>query len=65
MRLTGIGAVAAFTVAASVVLRSLTRALAGLRVTPEVACMGLDKSEMGLEAHPEDATTAEYKYAGV
>ncbi|HOZ47008.1 MAG TPA: ammonium transporter [Candidatus Hydrogenedentes bacterium] len=56
----GVLAVAAFTVAASFILWGLTRALVGMRVTPEEEFIGLDKSEMGIEAYPEDATAPEY-----
>ena len=63
VQLIGVGAVAAFTIAASTVFWALTKALVGMRVTPEEEYMGLDMSEMGLEAYPEDATTAEYKMA--
>ncbi len=59
----GVAAVGAFTVVASLVLWSLTKAVLGLRVTPEEEYMGLDQSEMGLEAYPGDATTGEYRIA--
>ena len=59
----GVVAVGAFTVTASFVLWGLTRAVLGMRVTPNEEYLGLDKSEMGLEAYPEDTTTAEYQMA--
>ncbi|HEO69799.1 MAG TPA: hypothetical protein ENN80_00935, partial [Candidatus Hydrogenedentes bacterium] len=51
----GVGAVGGFTMAASFVLWGVTKALLGLRVTAEEEYLGLDQSEMGLEAYPEDA----------
>ena len=59
----GVAAVGAFTVIASTVLWGVVRAVLGMRVTPDEEYVGLDKSEMGLEAYPEDATTAAYKVA--
>ena len=59
----GVGAVAVFTFVVSIVFWALTKVILGMRVTPEEEYMGLDLSEMGLEAYPQDATTAEYKIA--
>ncbi len=59
----GIVAVAAFTVTASFIFWNVTKAVLGLRVTAEEEYVGLDQSEMGLEAYPVDATTPEYKIA--
>ena len=59
----GVAAVGVFTVAASFVFWGITRAVLGMRVSPEEEYLGLDKSEMGLEAYPEDATTGEYQLA--
>ncbi len=59
----GVGAVGAFTVVASFIFWGITKAILGMRVTPEEEYIGLDKSEMGLEAYPEDATTGEYQIA--
>ncbi len=56
----GIVAVGAFTVVGSIAAWSLTNAVLGLRVTPEEEYVGLDQSEMGLEAYPEDATSPAY-----
>lgn len=63
VQLIGVGAVAAFTIVASVIFWSLVKATVGMRVSPEEEYIGLDKSEMGLEAYPEDATTADYRMA--
>ena len=60
----GIGAVAAFTLIAAFLFWEITRALLGLRVSAEEEYVGLDQSEMGLEAYPVDVTTPEYKAAG-
>lgn len=59
----GVAAVAVFTVAASFLFWGITKAILGLRVTAEEEYVGLDQSEMGLEAYPMDATTSEYKVA--
>ncbi len=59
----GVAAVGAFTLTASFLFWGITKAILGLRVTPEEEYLGLDKSEMGLEAYPADATTPEYKAA--
>ncbi|HNR30879.1 MAG TPA: ammonium transporter [Candidatus Hydrogenedentes bacterium] len=59
----GVAAVGAFTVIASVIFWGAVKASVGMRVTPEEEYMGLDQSEMGLEAYPEDATTSEYRMA--
>lgn len=59
----GVAAVGAFTVAASVLFWGITKAVLGMRVTPDEEYLGLDQSEMGLEAYPQDATTPEYRMA--
>ncbi len=59
----GILAVGAFTLAASFLFWGITKAVLGLRVTAEEEYLGLDKSEMGLEAYPVDATMSDYKAA--
>jgi len=59
----GVAAVGVFTVTTSFIFWGMTKALLGLRVTPEEEYEGLDQSEMGLEAYPQDATTGEYKLA--
>lgn len=63
VQLIGIGAVGAFTVAASVIFWGITKAIVGMRVSPEEEYMGLDQSEMGLEAYPEDVTSPDYRMA--
>ena len=63
VQLIGVLAVAAFTVVGSLVFWGLTKMLLGMRVTPEEEYVGLDQSEMGLEAYPHDATTAAYEMA--
>jgi len=60
VQIIGIAAVGGFTVVASLVCWGITKAFLGLRVSPEEESIGLDKSEMGLEAYPEDATTGAY-----
>ncbi|MFP4500629.1 MAG: ammonium transporter [Candidatus Hydrogenedentota bacterium] len=59
----GIVAVGAFTFLASMVLWMVVKGLLGIRVTPEEEHLGLDQSEMGLEAYPADATTSAYSAA--
>jgi Amt family ammonium transporter len=49
----GILAVGAFVFVGSLVLWIVVKAVMGLRVTEEQEMMGLDKSELGLEAYPE------------
>ncbi len=63
LQLLGVAAVGAFTVTLSAALWYITRAVLGLRVSPDEEYMGLDKSEMGLEAYPPDVTTGEYTRA--
>ena len=55
----GVAAVGAGAFTASLILWAIVKAILGLRVTPEEEYLGLDKSEMGLEAYPEDVTTPE------
>ncbi len=59
----GVLAVGAFTALFSAALWAITRAILGMRVSPDEEYVGLDKSEMGLEAYPPDATTSEYTKA--
>jgi ammonium transporter, Amt family len=59
----GIAAVAIFTSGASLLSWGLVKAVVGLRVSPDEEYLGLDMSEMGLEAYPEDATTRLYAAA--
>jgi len=63
IQLIGIAAVGGFTVAASLILWTLIRLTIGLRVEPDEEYVGLDKSEMGLEAYPEDVLSPDYKQA--
>ncbi len=53
----GIVAVGVFVVIASVVFWYLTKLALGMRVSIKEEAEGLDLSEMGLEAYPEDAET--------
>lgn len=59
----GVVAVGVFTAALAAVLWGLTKAILGMRVSPDEEYIGLDKSEMGLEAYPADVTTGEYTRA--
>ena len=59
----GVAAVGAFTVLVSLALWLLTKAVFGLRVSTEEEYIGLDMSEMGIEAYPEDVTTSAYRMA--
>ena len=59
----GVLAVGVFTVTASAVLWAVVKALLGLRVTPDEEYLGLDQSEMRLEAYPEDHTSTAYRVA--
>lgn len=60
VQIIGVVAVGGFAAAASLAFWGVTKAFLGLRVSPEEEYMGLDKSEMGLEAYPEDVTTGAY-----
>ncbi|MCA9060361.1 MAG: ammonium transporter [Planctomycetaceae bacterium] len=53
-QLIGIAAVGAFTCVISLVGWLAVRAIFGLRVSPDVEQMGLDRTEMGMEAYPEN-----------
>jgi Amt family ammonium transporter len=52
----GVGAIAVFTVVVSLIGWYAIKALFGLRVDPESEVTGLDISEMGAQAYPEDST---------
>jgi Amt family ammonium transporter len=52
-QLAGIGIVGGFIFAGSLVLWLVIAAVSGIRVSEEDEIMGLDKSELGLEAYPE------------
>lgn len=53
----GVLIVGGFVVILSLFVWWVTRALLGMRVSPEEEYIGLDVSEMGLEAYPEDVET--------
>jgi len=59
----GIATVGVFAIGASIGSWGLVKAIAGLRVSPDEEYLGLDMSEMGIEAYPEDATTRLYAAA--
>lgn len=61
IQIIGIAAVGAFTAIVSLILWSVIRLTIGLRVAPDEEYVGLDKSEMGLEAYPPDVQSPEYK----
>ena len=63
VQIIGIVAVGAFTVIGSAILWGIVKATLGIRVSPDEEYLGLDQSEMGLEAYPEDATTPAYRVA--
>jgi len=52
-QIVGIVAIGAFTFIASFVIWFILKAVMGIRVSPEEEEMGLDKSEVGVEAYPE------------
>ncbi|MFA6240321.1 MAG: ammonium transporter [Candidatus Hydrogenedentales bacterium] len=60
---TGVGAVAVFTIVSATILWGITKLVLGLRVTPDEEYVGLDQSEMGLEAYPDDAQSPAYRVA--
>ena len=53
-QVTGILAVAAFVFSSSYILWSLLKLSLGIRVTPSEEALGLDISEMGMEAYPHE-----------
>ncbi|AQZ50384.1 ammonium transporter [Martelella mediterranea] len=52
-QIVGIVAIGAFTFIVSFVIWFILKAIMGIRVSPEEEEMGLDKSEVGVEAYPE------------
>ena len=52
-QLIGIVSIGAFVVVTSAIVWLIIRAILGLRVSEEGEMMGLDKSELGMEAYPE------------
>ncbi len=53
VQLTGIVAYGVFTFVAALILWTILKATIGIRVSEEDEMMGLDKSELGMEAYPE------------
>ncbi|MDD9908826.1 MAG: ammonium transporter [Ahrensia sp.] len=53
VQLTGIAAYAVFTIVASTIVWLVLKAVTGLRVSEEEEALGLDRSEVGVEAYPE------------
>ena len=53
VQLTGVIAVGIFTLVASGIVWSVLKAVMGLKVDDEAELMGLDKTELGIEAYPE------------
>lgn len=53
IQLTGVLAYGVFTFVAAFILWTILKATVGIRVTEEAEMMGLDKSELGMEAYPE------------
>ena len=53
VQLTGVIAVGIFTLVASGIIWSVLKAAMGLKVDDEAELMGLDKTELGIEAYPE------------
>ena len=53
VQIIGIGAYAAFTIIASTIVWLILKAIMGLRVSEEEEALGLDRSEVGVEAYPE------------
>jgi ammonium transporter, Amt family len=53
----GVIAVGVFTVIASGILWAALKAVIGLKVDEEAEIVGLDKTELGIEAYPEFART--------
>ncbi len=56
VQLLGIVAIGAFTAVASAVVWGVLKATAGIRIGEEEEALGLDKSEIGVEAYPEFGT---------
>lgn len=63
VQMLGVAMTSGFVVSASVAFWLVTKGVFGLRVTADEEYIGLDMSEMGLEAYPEDSTTPAYKVA--
>ena len=54
-QITGVLAVGAFTFVLSFIVWGILKAAGGIRVEPEAETVGLDRSEMGMEAYPQDS----------
>jgi Amt family ammonium transporter len=54
-QLAGVLAVGAFTFVMSLAVWGVIKAAMGIRVEPEAETVGLDRSEMGMEAYPQDS----------
>lgn len=63
VQVTGIVAVGVFVLCVATVAWLLIKAILGLRVDANEEYLGLDKSEMGLEAYPEERVIPEYTVA--
>ena len=59
----GVVCAGGFVVVCSIVLWAVTKAVVGLRVSPDEEYEGLDTTEMGMEAYPEDTQSPAYKIA--
>jgi ammonium transporter, Amt family len=57
VQLVGVVAVGAFTMTVCLIAWAAIKFTMGLRVTPEQEFVGLDQSEMGMEAYPQDTLT--------
>ncbi|RFC65231.1 ammonium transporter [Fulvimarina endophytica] len=55
-QLIGIAAYGVFTFAASLIIWAILKAVMGIRVSEEEEALGLDRTEVGVEAYPEFAT---------
>ncbi|MEL6751327.1 MAG: ammonium transporter [Pseudomonadota bacterium] len=53
VQIIGIAAYAAFTVVASAIVWTILKATIGIRISEEEESLGLDKTEVGVEAYPE------------
>jgi len=59
----GVVAAGAFVIASSAVLWTIVKATLGMRVSSDEEYAGLDTTEMGMEAYPEDANSPAYRVA--
>lgn len=63
VQMIGVACTAAAVLVSSAVLWAITKAILGMRVSPDEEYVGLDRSEMGMEAYPQDAVSPAYKAA--